>query len=88
MNQNTGALEHVLNELRANNYEHLASILASHAIGLQSDDAETKAIAAREIEGLCHVRSLGDLNMVGQDGNEWNRLLGKLARYARKKANG
>jgi len=62
----------------ANELERLANLLGSEDLSIRSD-------AVNEIEGLCQLRSYGDLAIHSMNGWKWNSLLEKVAKFAKGK---
>ncbi len=76
----------VIQILRQNNFEQWAEKLERLIVQISDASQQVRSNAADEIEGLCHIRSLGDLNIQSMNGWEWNKKLEKLKKYAKKKA--
>jgi len=87
MNTNTPISERVVETLKENGHADLASQLDSHIEHLESEDSEVREEAQNEIQGMCNIRSLGDLNIETISYSEWGRMLEKLNRFARRKTN-
>lgn len=86
MNNQLAIHDQVKQILHDNNFNQWADKLDQLILQLNSDSEETRIKAAQDIQGLCHIRSLGDLNIQTLSGSEWNKKLEKLKKYARKKA--
>ncbi len=76
--------EQVLDILKENGFHEDAAELADLIHTLLKDQSKSQS-SAKEIEGLCHVKALGDLNIQTISYSEWGILLEKLSSYAKKK---
>ncbi len=83
--ENKTPIEQVIKILKENGYQDWASRIENLALDLTKGPDDKKFNAAREIQGLCHVRSLGDLKIDSVSGWEWNTLLEKLNKSSQRK---
>ena len=86
MNNQAAIHNQVTQILRDNQFDQWADNLEHLTEQLSTDPQDIRNKAAQDIEGLCHIRSLGDLNIKTITGWEWNKKLEKLKKYAKKKA--
>ena len=75
----------VVDVLQMNGFEEEAAHLENLLVLLASSDEAVSKRAASEIEGLCQVRSYGNLNIKTMNGWKWNTLLEKVANSVRRK---
>jgi hypothetical protein len=86
MNTQSPIQDQVKKILHDNNFNQWADKIDRLFLELNSESEESRIKAAQEIQGLCHIRSLGDLNIRTMNGSDWNKKLEKLKKYALKKS--
>jgi hypothetical protein len=74
----------VISILRDNSFEQEANHLEGLLEQLSSNDEELCKNASSEVQGLCQVRSYGNLNIKTMNGWKWNSMLDKVANHVRK----
>jgi len=79
------AITKAIDILRQESYLDEAKELERLVALLDSDNISEKSKAAAEIQGLCHIRSYGDLAIKSMNGWEWNSLLNKVAKLSARK---
>lgn len=75
----------VINALEDNGYSKEASDLKKLLEEIESEDSKIKTNAINKVEGLCSIRSFGNLHISTMNGWAWNSLLGKLKRNVQRK---
>ncbi|HOU92229.1 MAG TPA: hypothetical protein PLU22_14350 [Polyangiaceae bacterium] len=75
-------LQELLALLRQAGFAAQADDLEGHVRGLDSDDTEERAAAARAILERCHPRWLGDLYVPGTTHQQWWGLFGRCTAFA------
>jgi hypothetical protein len=86
MNNQLAIHDQVSQILKDNEFKQWSDKLDLLIKKLNNDPLDVRIKASQDIQGLCHIRSLGDLNIKTITGTEWNKKLEKLKKYARKKA--
>ena len=85
MNSNAPISERVVETLKENNHLDLANRLDSYIDQLKSEELAEREKAKNEIQGMCNIRALGDLNIETISYNEWGKMLEKLTRFTHRK---
>jgi len=73
----------ILTELSSSGFSTIGSdleVCLEHAV---TGSLEIRRAALERIEGLCHIKALGDLNVKMASGNDWLHLLSTLRSAAR-----
>lgn len=86
MSSNEFIGDKVIEALRNNDFDDFADQIENAVKNLKSKDSNTRLEAVEFIWGMCHVRALGDLTVSPLSGNDWYKMLEKLANYAKSKS--
>lgn len=78
--------DRVIEVLRNNDFDDFADQIEDAIKNLKSKDANTRKEAVEFILGMCHIRALGDLSVSPLNGNDWYKMLEKLAKFAKSKS--
>lgn len=78
--------DRVIEVLRNSDFDDFADQIEDAIKNLKSKDINTRMEAVEFILGMCHVRALGDLSVPPLNGNDWYKMLEKLAAYAKSKS--
>lgn len=77
--------DQLIQTLKENNFKQWADQIEALIQLIEQGSNQDKVAAARDIQGLCTMRSLGDLNITTISGWEWNTLLEKFNNDIQKK---
>ncbi|RUO72629.1 hypothetical protein CWI80_08775 [Pseudidiomarina sediminum] len=78
--------DRVIEVLRNSDFDDFADQIEDAIKNLKSKDINTRMEAVEFILGMCHARALGDLSVPPLNGNDWYKMLEKLAAYAKSKS--
>ncbi|ARU29439.1 hypothetical protein [Cellvibrio sp. PSBB006] len=79
--------DQVLEIMRKEAPSHLTRQMEEAVPRLQSDDVNVRDAVSKEINGMCNVKALGDLDVKSVSWKEWLGLLEKLNKYSKRKIN-
>lgn len=75
-------IESAIKVLRNESFHDEANQLEHFSKRMKSDNSKEALEAAKKIQGLCQIRSYGDLSIKSMNGWEWNTLLKKANKKA------